>query len=83
MLIISNGTKLKDPNLVDLSLTLLTTKTIFLKGWTKTLGGELQMGGQKFKRSKIEEGENYIIKGSKGINPVIGKKAEKKQILHI
>ena len=31
------------------------------------------MGGQKFKRSKIEEGKNYIIKGSKGINPVIGK----------
>jgi hypothetical protein len=42
------------------------------------------MGGQKFKRSKIAEGENYMIKGSKvcynfhdsfnkGINPVIGK----------
>ena len=31
------------------------------------------MGEQKFKRSKIEEGEIYIIKGSKGINPVIGK----------
>ena len=42
------------------------------------------MGGQKFKRSKIDRGENYIVKGSrvcynyhdpcnKGINPVIGK----------
>ena len=36
------------------------------------------MGGQKFKRSKIEEGENYITKGSKGINPVTGKISEKR-----
>ena len=56
------------------------------------------MGGQKFKRSKIEEGENYMIKGSKvcynyhdpcnkGINPVIGKyqhrEFRKKQISRI
>ena len=45
------------------------------------------MGGQKFKRSKIEEGENYIMKGSKVINPIIEKilarreSSEKKQIL--